>query len=141
MRWTHETVQLNVSGITPTAGGLLFAGELTGVAMALDADTGRVLWRHATGNGIAGGVITYEVAGKQYVAFAAGIVSPNWPAPAESNRIIVFALPSGPGGRTADRRDGGLREAPAAELAAIPGFPARTSGPGARPTAPAAPRR
>lgn len=93
VRWKHETPLPNVSGITPTAGGVLFAGELTGDVVALDAATGVVLWRHATGNGIGGGVITYSAGGKQYVAVAAGLKSYNWPAPVESNRIIVYALP------------------------------------------------
>lgn len=93
VRWKHETALPTVSGLAPTAGGLLFAGELTGDVVALDAATGKLLWRHATGNGVGGGVITYAVAGRQFVAVAAGITSPNWPAPAESNRIIVFALP------------------------------------------------
>jgi alcohol dehydrogenase (cytochrome c) len=92
-RWKHETVLPNISGITPTAGGLLFVGELTGDVVAFDAGTGAVLWRHPTHNGIGGGVITYAVGGKQFVAVAAGIKSHSWPAPMQSNRIIVFALP------------------------------------------------
>ena len=93
VRWKHETTLPQISGITPTAGGVLFAGELTGDAVALDAATGAVLWRHATGNGIGGGVVTYAVGGKQYVAVAAGIQSYSWPAQMQSNRVIVYALP------------------------------------------------
>jgi hypothetical protein len=33
------------------------------------------------------------VSGKQYVAAAAGLHAANWPAPAETNRIVVYALP------------------------------------------------
>jgi outer membrane protein assembly factor BamB len=51
-------------GVTPTAGGLVFAGELTGDAIALDAKTGAVLWRQPTRNAIGGGVITYRAGGK-----------------------------------------------------------------------------
>jgi len=82
-----------VAGVTPTAGGLIFAGELNGDAIALDAKTGAVLWRQPTRNAIGGGVITYRAGGKQLLAVAAGFKSRVWPVPAESNRIIVFGLP------------------------------------------------
>ena len=91
--WKYRSPMPIVAGVTPTASGLLFAGELNGDAIALDSKTGRVLWRQATGNAIGGGVITYRAGGKQFVAVAAGFKSRVWPVPAESNRIIVFALP------------------------------------------------
>lgn len=93
VRWKYEAAQPTVAGMTTTAGGLVLTGHLTGEAVALDARTGRVLWRDQTNNAIGGGVITYAVRGKQYVAVAAGMKSANWPAPVQSNRIVVYALP------------------------------------------------
>jgi alcohol dehydrogenase (cytochrome c) len=93
VRWKYRSSMPVLAGVTPTAGGVVFAGELTGDAIALDAKTGTVLWRQATSNAIAGGVITYRAGGRQLVAVAAGFKSRLWPAPAESNRIVVFGLP------------------------------------------------
>jgi alcohol dehydrogenase (cytochrome c) len=39
---------------------------------ALDAETGKALWRFQTGSAVHGGVVTFLVDGKQYVAAAAG---------------------------------------------------------------------
>jgi alcohol dehydrogenase (cytochrome c) len=64
-----------------------------GEAVALDAGTGQVLWHAQTNNAIGGGVITYAVRGKQYVAVSAGLKGALWPAPVQSNRIVVYALP------------------------------------------------
>ena len=51
---------------------MLFTGDLNGNFLALDARDGKTLYSFDTGGPIAGGVITYEVKGKQYVAVAAG---------------------------------------------------------------------
>jgi alcohol dehydrogenase (cytochrome c) len=93
VRWKYRSSMPVVAGVTPTAGGLIFAGELNGDAIALDAKTGAVLWRQPTRNAIGGGVITYRAGGKQLLAVAAGFKSRVWPVPAESNRIVVFGLP------------------------------------------------
>ena len=83
--------------MTTTAGGVLFTGELTGDFLALDAATGAVLYRFNTGGPIGGGIVTYAVGGKQYVAVAAGSPSNFW---VDRNpgapTIIVFALPGSP---------------------------------------------
>jgi outer membrane protein assembly factor BamB len=60
VRWKYRSSMPVVAGVTPTAGGLIFAGELNGDAIALDAKTGAVLWRQPTRNAIGGGVITYR---------------------------------------------------------------------------------
>jgi alcohol dehydrogenase (cytochrome c) len=93
LKWKYRSAMPVVAAVTPTAGGVLFAGELNGNAIALDAKTGQVLWRHATNNAIGGGVVTYRAGGKQLLAVVAGFKSRVWPVPAESNRIIVFGLP------------------------------------------------
>jgi alcohol dehydrogenase (cytochrome c) len=64
-----------VAALTPTAGGVLFTGDLNGNLLGLDATSGKVLYRHDTNNAVAGGIITYRAGGKQYVAAAAGNTS------------------------------------------------------------------
>jgi alcohol dehydrogenase (cytochrome c) len=93
VKWKVQTPKPMVAGITPTAGGLVFTGDLDGNAIAYDAITGRELWRHATGKAIGGGVISYLAGGKQYVAVAAGLNSPIWPVQGGRARVVVYALP------------------------------------------------
>jgi alcohol dehydrogenase (cytochrome c) len=91
--WKYRSAMPMVGGVTTTAGGLVFAGELTGDLVALDSRTGKVLWRGRTGNAIGGGVISYGAGGRQFIAAATGMKSPTWPVPAESARIVVYGLP------------------------------------------------
>lgn len=93
VRWKYEAEMPSIAGVTTTAGGLVLTGHLSGEAIALDARDGKVLWRDQTNNAIGGGVVTYAVGGKQYVAVAAGLHAANWPAQSETNRIVVYALP------------------------------------------------
>lgn len=92
-RWRIQTPKPMVAAITPTAGGLVFTGDLDGNVLALDAQTGRELWRHNTGKAIGGGVISYLANGKQHVAVAAGLNSPIWPVKGGPARVAIFALP------------------------------------------------
>lgn len=77
-------------GVLSTAGGVIFFGEDSGALGAADAKTGKDLWHIQTnasaelgdGHSWRSSPMTYMVAGKQYIAFAAG---PN---------ILSFALPS-----------------------------------------------
>src|SRR5262249_34418466 len=56
-----------------TGGGLLFTGKLTGEFLAIDADTGKLLWQFKTGSGINAQPITWTLNGKQYVTVLSGI--------------------------------------------------------------------
>jgi outer membrane protein assembly factor BamB len=58
--------------MTPTAGGVVFFGDIGGNFYALDADTDQKLWSQELGGAIAGGVITYTANGAQRVAVASG---------------------------------------------------------------------
>jgi alcohol dehydrogenase (cytochrome c) len=64
-----------IGAVTPTAGGVVFTGDLLGNFQVLDAKSGKKIYQFQTGGPIAGGVVTYAVNGKQYVAVAAGNVS------------------------------------------------------------------
>ena len=68
-------------GLLATAGGLVFAGDREGYFMALDATSGKPLWKFQTGGVVIAPPITYSMNGKQYVAVAAGA------------SLITFTLP------------------------------------------------
>ena len=61
------------SGALATAGGVVFYGTLEGYLKAVDAKTGKELYRFKTPSGIIGNVTTYRHGGKQYVAILSGI--------------------------------------------------------------------
>jgi alcohol dehydrogenase (cytochrome c) len=100
LRWKIQTAGPQVSGITPTAGGVVFTGDMQGNFLTLASRDGRELYKHATGGALAGGVITYMRGGTQYVAVASGNVSRLTFGEAGSPTVIVYAL-GGQGGRVA----------------------------------------
>jgi lanthanide-dependent methanol dehydrogenase len=61
------------SGALATAGGVVFYGTLEGYLKAVDAKTGKELYKFKTSSGIIGNVMTYEHGGKQYVAVLSGV--------------------------------------------------------------------
>lgn len=60
-------------------------------AYALDAATGRPLWRAKLAGVAGGGVITYMLDGRQYVAVSVGNNSPIWPNDNQTAKVVVFA--------------------------------------------------
>jgi PQQ-dependent dehydrogenase (methanol/ethanol family) len=62
------------SGSVATRGNVVFYGTLDGWFKAVEATTGRTLWKFKVGSGVVGSPITYTGPnGKQYVAIYAGI--------------------------------------------------------------------
>jgi alcohol dehydrogenase (cytochrome c) len=61
------------SGALATAGDIVFYGTLEGYLKAVDAKTGKELYKFKTPSGIIGNVMTYTQKGKQYVAVLSGI--------------------------------------------------------------------
>jgi PQQ-dependent dehydrogenase (methanol/ethanol family) len=61
------------SGALATAGNVVFYGTLEGYLKAVDAKTGKELYKFKTPSGIIGNVTTYEHNGKQYVAVLSGV--------------------------------------------------------------------
>ena len=61
------------SGALATAGDVVFYGTLEGYLKAVDAKSGKELYRFKTPSGIIGNVMTYEHKGKQYVAILSGV--------------------------------------------------------------------
>jgi len=73
-KWRTPLVgQRNMSAMLATGGGLLFTGKNTGEFIALDADTGEVVWSFKTGSGINAQPVTWTKNGKQYVTILSGL--------------------------------------------------------------------
>jgi alcohol dehydrogenase (cytochrome c) len=66
------------SGMLATGGGLLFTGKETGEFIAVDADTGKIVWQFQTGSGINAMPVTYTHQGRQYVTVLSGIGGLYW---------------------------------------------------------------
>jgi alcohol dehydrogenase (cytochrome c) len=92
VRWKQQWPTPLVAAVTATSGGVLFTGDLNNDFLVLDAANGKTLYRFNTGGSIGGGVITYEVGGKQYVATTSGVVS-GFFGGSGTSAVIVFALP------------------------------------------------
>jgi len=61
------------SGALVTKGGVAFYGTLEGYLKAVDAKSGKELYKFKTASGIIGNVMTYEHRGRQYVAVLSGV--------------------------------------------------------------------
>jgi alcohol dehydrogenase (cytochrome c) len=70
--WTVEFPEPPLAGLLATAGRLLFVADGRGEVQALDATNGRSLWRAQDREGHAGGVLSYQAGGHQYIAVVAG---------------------------------------------------------------------
>jgi alcohol dehydrogenase (cytochrome c) len=92
IRWKVQTPKPMVAGITATAGGLVFTGNLDGEVLAFDAARGAIVWRKPAGGPIGGGVIVYEAGGRERLAAAAGLNSPIWPVQGGTARVVVYSL-------------------------------------------------
>jgi len=71
--WSDPELFSVWSGALATAGGVVFYGTLEGFLKAVDAKTGKELYKFKTPSGIIGNVMTYEHKGKQYVAVLSGV--------------------------------------------------------------------
>jgi alcohol dehydrogenase (cytochrome c) len=71
--WKYDTDTPMVAALTPTAGGLLLTGDTKGNFLAFDAATGAVLLKKDLHDAIGGGIITYILGGRQYIAIAGGM--------------------------------------------------------------------
>lgn len=70
--FTVMTPQPLIGGALVTAGNLAFYGEGDGWFDAVDAKTGKRVWRYNLGAGVNAPPISYAVNGQQYIAVAAG---------------------------------------------------------------------
>ena len=93
MHWQFETEAPMLANVTPTAGGLVFAGDLKGTLYAVKSDDGTILLRHGMGASAGGGLISYLAGGKQYLAVVTGPVSPFFGGGKGTAKLTVLALP------------------------------------------------
>src|SRR6185369_13051990 len=99
--WSWETPASNYSPVLATAGGVLFNGSMDRYFRAFDQSNGKVLWQTRLGSQVFGAAVTYRVAGRQYIAVAAGggfnngpiQIRPDLDQPSGGNMVYVFALP------------------------------------------------
>jgi len=93
-KWRLKSNYPIVSGMTPTAGGVVFFGDIGGNFYALDAANGQKLWGQELSGAIGGGVITYTANGAQKVAVAIGFTHLAWPTKIVTAKIVVLGLDS-----------------------------------------------
>jgi alcohol dehydrogenase (cytochrome c) len=70
--WEYRMTDVSDSGLLTTATNLLFSGSREGHFFALDARTGKLLWRKYLGGQTAASPITWAVDGRQYVSVPNG---------------------------------------------------------------------
>ncbi|HXW73718.1 MAG TPA: PQQ-binding-like beta-propeller repeat protein [Steroidobacteraceae bacterium] len=92
-KWRLKSNYPIVGGVTPTAGGIAFVGDVGGNFYALDTANGQKLWSGQLGGAIGGGVITYATQGVQRVAVAIGFTHVAWPTKIVTPKIVVLGLP------------------------------------------------
>jgi alcohol dehydrogenase (cytochrome c)/quinohemoprotein ethanol dehydrogenase len=71
-RWRFRHRSPWNGGVLATAGGLIFQGTADGYLLALDAASGRELWRFFCQTGVMAAPVSYEIDGRQYVSVAVG---------------------------------------------------------------------
>ena len=91
-KWRLKSNYPILSGMTPTAGGIVFFGDMGGNFYVLDAANGQRLWGQKIGGAIGGGVITYTADGVQRVAVATGFTSILWPTEVVTGKIVILGL-------------------------------------------------
>ncbi len=72
IKWEFPLHTAPWAGILATAGGLVFAGTDEGHFLALDHESGKLLWRFPAGGRILSSPVTFLADGKQHIAIAAG---------------------------------------------------------------------
>jgi len=71
--WSNKEQFSVWSGSLATSGGVVFYGTLEGYLKAVDAKTGKELYKFKTPSGIIGNVNTWSYNGKQYIGVLSGI--------------------------------------------------------------------
>jgi PQQ-dependent dehydrogenase (methanol/ethanol family) len=92
--WTYPSATPMIAGVTPTAGGIVMTGDLNGNFLVFDSHSGKIVYRFYTGGAIAGGISTYAVDGKQYVAVASGNASRTLWLTTGAPTVFIFSLPT-----------------------------------------------
>jgi outer membrane protein assembly factor BamB len=81
-RWEFEYISPSTSGLLSTASGLIFSGDAEGNFLAIDARSGKFLWRFQMGSALHGtSAVTYMLDGRQHVLVPAGTTMTAWALP------------------------------------------------------------
>jgi alcohol dehydrogenase (cytochrome c) len=91
VRWQRQIATPMIAAITPTAGGVVFTGDVGGHFLAFDGASGHVLYTFFTGGSMGGGVISYEQGGRQLIAATSGNSSRTWFGTGSAT-VIIFGL-------------------------------------------------
>ena len=92
IRWRYHTETVTGAAVTPTAGGVLLTGDANGNFLVLDSDTGKLLSRTVFNGALAGGIVTYALDGRQYVAFTTGNISRSTSELAGPPTVVIMGL-------------------------------------------------
>lgn len=93
--WSYHAESPVLAGVTPTAGGVLFSGDAMGNLLVFNEFTGVLLGKLNLGGSLGGGVITYRIDGRQYVAATAGNISRSGLAVRGTNTPTLALLSTG----------------------------------------------
>jgi alcohol dehydrogenase (cytochrome c) len=103
--WSVEFPEPPLASLLSTAGGLVFVPDARGWLHAYDAKDGKELWKINNGNTHNGGIISYGVGDKQYIAVVTGgpsLVSDGYAAlfggpyktmEKHTGTLVVYSLP------------------------------------------------
>jgi alcohol dehydrogenase (cytochrome c) len=94
-KWKVRTNYPIIGAVTPTAGGLVFFGDVGGNFYAVDASSGEKLFGQKVNGAIGGGLITYTVNGAQKVAVTMGVTNAMFPVRAATAKIAILGLEGG----------------------------------------------
>jgi alcohol dehydrogenase (cytochrome c) len=98
-RWRNDLPMC--ASVLTTAGDLVFAGTPSGTFVALDAQSGEMLWQFNCGSGHHSSPCTYSIDGKQYIAVPVGWGAwvegflPGMMGGPHGQALFVFSLPDG----------------------------------------------
>jgi alcohol dehydrogenase (cytochrome c) len=90
--WRHHAFAPVVAAVTPTAGDVVFSGDLSGNLLILEARSGKLLEKKHLEGALAGGIVTYAIAGKQFVAVTAGNLSRGVFPTTGSPRLVILTI-------------------------------------------------
>lgn len=94
IKWRYHTLAPVIAAVTPTAGGVTFAGDVSGLLYVFRTQDGLLLRKIQTGGAMAGGVITYQIRNHQYVAVDSGNISrSSWSSVSGTPTLVVYRLP------------------------------------------------
>ena len=94
IKWCYRSPQgiPMLGAVTPTAGNVVFTGDTAGYFLVFNATSGDVLYRFNTGGVLGGGVATYSVKGRQFVAVMSGNTSFHPYKAAGAATVLIFGL-------------------------------------------------